>query len=148
MFRRIKISQSNLQGKLVCMSVTRGWNFRRSGNAETSINQKKKSRDIPNPSRRSLLFSLFARSAPCALSFLTQATTARSKRQASPLFMTGERLYRLIFLTTLFLTLITSSQVCSHLKLSTIGSCAAIESFTCLCARLIVLKNLLLLVIA
>ena len=36
------------------------------------------------------------RSAPCALSFLMQATTARSKRQASPLFMTGERLYRLI----------------------------------------------------
>ena len=57
-------------------------------------------------------------------------------------------LYRLIFLTTLFLTLIISSQVCSHLKLSTIGSCAAIESFTCQCARLIVLKNLLLLVIA
>ena len=88
------------------------------------------------------------RSAPCALSFLMQATTVRSKRQASPLFTTGERLYRLIFLTTLFLTLITSSQVCSHLKLSTIGSCAAIESFTCQCARLIVLKNLLLLAIA
>ena len=88
------------------------------------------------------------RSAPCALSFLMQATTARSKRQASPLFMTGERLYRLIFLTTLFLTLITSSQVCSHLKLSTIGSCAAIKSLTCQCARLIVLKNLLLLAIA
>ena len=65
-----------------------------------------------------------------------------------PLFMTGERLYRLIFLTTLFLTLITSSQVCSHLKLCTIGSCAAIESLTCQCARLIVLKNLLLLAIA
>ena len=56
------------------------------------------------------------RSAPCALSFLMQATTALLKRQASPLFMTGERLYRLIFLTTLFLTLITSSQVCSHLN--------------------------------
>ena len=41
-----------------------------------------------------------------------------------------------------------SSQVCSHLKLSTIGSCAAIESLTCQCARLIVLKNLLLLAIA
>ena len=43
---------------------------------------------------------------------------------------------------------ITSSQDCSHLKLCTIGSCAAIESLTCQCARLIVLKNLLLLAIA
>ena len=88
------------------------------------------------------------RSAPCALSFLMQATTADLKRQASLLFLTGERLYRLIFLMKLFLTLITSSQVCSHLRLSTICSCAAIESLTCQCARLIVLKNLLLLAIA
>lgn len=65
------------------------------------------------------------RSAPCALSFLLQATTVLLKRQASPLFMTGECLYCLIFLTTLFLTLITSLQVCSHLKLCTIGSCTA-----------------------
>ena len=37
---------------------------------------------------------------------------------------------------------------CSHLKLCTIGRCAAIESLTCQCASLIVLKNLLLLAIA
>ena len=70
------------------------------------------------------------------------------KEAASPLFMTGQRLYRVIFLMTLFLTLITNSQVCSHLKLCTIDSCAVIESLTCQCARLIVLKNLLLLAIA
>ena len=41
-----------------------------------------------------------------------------------------------------------SSDLCSHLKLCTIGICTAIESLTCQCARLIVLKNLLLLAIA
>ena len=51
--------------------------------------------------------------------FPYEATTARSKRQAFPLFTTDERHYRFIFLMTLFLTLITSSQVCSHLKLIT-----------------------------
>ena len=52
------------------------------------------------------------------------------KEAGIPLFTTGERHYRLIFLMTLFLTLITSSQVCSHQKLITIGSCAGIESST------------------
>ena len=88
------------------------------------------------------------RSAPCALFFLTQATTARSKRQASPLFTTGERHYRLIFLMTSFLTLITSSQVCSHQKLITTGSCAAIGRSTSQCAKRSDLKDLLLLAIA
>ena len=86
-------------------------------------------------------------------SVLKLLTVANSKTLTTSIikkyyYLDHYRLYRLIFLTTLFLTLITSSQVCSHLKLSTIGSCAAIESFTCQCARLIVLKNLLLLVIA
>ena len=71
------------------------------------------------------------RSAPCAIFFLMQAITARSKRQASLLFTTGERHYRLIFL----MTLIISSQVCSHLKLMTIGSCVVIGNSTCQCAK-------------
>ena len=69
------------------------------------------------------------------------------KEAGIPLFTTGERHYRLIFLMTLFLTLITRSQVCSHQKLITIGSCAAIESSTCQCAKRSALKNLLLLAI-
>ena len=73
---------------------------------------------------------------------------ANYKEAGIPIFTTGERHYRLIFLMTLLFTLITSSQVCSHQKLITIGSCAAIRSSMCQCAKRSALKNLLLLAIA
>ena len=86
----------------------------------------------------------------CALSTIFPYASYNSalKEAGIPLFTTGECHYRLIFLMTLLLTLITSSQVCSHQKLITIGSCAAIESSTCQCAKRSALKNLLLLAIA